>query len=159
MIVKRVSNMAAVKSVLLAASQKEVRVGFFETSTYADGTPVAYIAAIQEFGSATNGIPPRSFMRTTEKEKKVEWGNNIQGALYDAIQKLSPSALQNNLEQVGASAAADIQKKIKSITSPELSKSTLYNRSHRKVRRTDSTKPLEDSGHMFRSVESQVVNK
>ncbi len=31
-----------------------VRVGFLENSTYPDGTPTAYIAAIQEFGATVN---------------------------------------------------------------------------------------------------------
>ncbi len=30
--------------------QTELQVGFFEDATYPDGTPVAYIAAVQEFG-------------------------------------------------------------------------------------------------------------
>lgn len=157
--VKRTSNMEAVIKVLDAAAQKEVRVGFFETSQYADGTPVAYIAAIQEFGYPEGNIPPRSFMRTTEAEKKQQWGNNIAGALADAIEKKSVSVLQNNLEQVGGAAAGDIARTISKIQSPPLAESTLYNRSHRKVRRTDSTKPLVDSGKMLQSVTYEVANK
>lgn len=157
--VRRVSNMEAVRKVLGAASNKEIRVGFFETATYADGTPVAYIAAIQEFGYPEGNIPPRSFMRTTEVEKKVEWGNNIAGALADAIEKKSLAVLQNNLTQVGGAAAGDIQRTITKIQSPPLSEATLHNRSTRKIRRTDSTKPLIDSGKMLQSVTFDVVDK
>ena len=157
--VKRVSNMDAVRKVLAAASQKEIRVGFFETATYTDGTPVAYIASIHEFGYPEGNIPPRPFMRTTEAEKKVEWGNNIAGALADAIEKKSTTVLQNNLVQVGGSAAGDIARTISKIQSPPLAESTLYNRSHRTVRRTQSTKPLVDSGKLLESVTFDVVDK
>ena len=40
-----------------------LRVGFLEGATYPNGTPVAMIAAIQEFGAPKAGIPPRSYFR------------------------------------------------------------------------------------------------
>lgn len=157
--IKRVSSTTQVKKVLSAAAQKQVRVGFFETAVYSDGTPVAYIAAIQEFGYPAGNIPPRSFMRTTEVAKKVEWGNNMAGALADAIEKKSVAVLDNNLTQVGGAAAGDIARTISRIQSPPLAESTLYNRSHRTVRRTQSTKPLVDSGKLLESVTFDVVDK
>ena len=45
----------------------------FETAKYEVGQPVAYIATIQEYGSAQNGIPPRPFMRKTISEQTPEW--------------------------------------------------------------------------------------
>ena len=48
-----------------------LKVGWFEGAKYEDGTPVAYVAAIQEYGFVN--IPPRSFMRTTVQEKKEAW--------------------------------------------------------------------------------------
>jgi len=40
------------------------KVGWAESAKYPDGKPVAFIASIHEFGAASRGIPPRSFMRT-----------------------------------------------------------------------------------------------
>src|SRR5574337_16110 len=41
--------------------------------TYEDGTNIAYVAAIQEFGSPEANIPPRPFMRSTVAERRKEW--------------------------------------------------------------------------------------
>lgn len=161
--IKQTSNIEAVREILGAASKKEIRLGFFEGDNYitesGKETPVAYIAAIQEFGYPAGNIPPRSFMRTTEVEKKESWGNNIAGALADAIEKKSIAVLNNNLNQVGAAGAADIQLTIRKIQSPPLSDATIYNRQHRKNRKTSSTKPLIDSGKMLQSVKYEVADK
>ena len=45
------------------ARNKRVKVGFFSTAKYQDGTPVANVAAIQEFGAPEAGIPERPFFR------------------------------------------------------------------------------------------------
>jgi hypothetical protein len=51
-------------------SAGELQVGFMENADpYPDGTPVALVAAVQEFGSPSNGIPPRPFMRPAVAER------------------------------------------------------------------------------------------
>lgn len=154
--IQQQSNFAAIKQVLAEASRKEVRIGFFETAVYPDGTPVAYIAAIQEFGYPAGNIPPRSFMRKTEKEKRVDWGNNMQGALANAIEKKSTTVLQNNLVQVGGNAAGDISRTLSRLYAPALEKSTLQARARKGIK---STKPLFETGKLQGSVDSDVVNK
>lgn len=62
-----------IRLLLAGVTNKVGKVGFFPSSKYEDGTPVAYVAIIQEFGSPEQGIPPRSFMRTTIAEKQNEW--------------------------------------------------------------------------------------
>lgn len=64
-----------------------VSVGFFEGATYPDGTPVATVAAINNFGSqAPNGpgdegtvqrIPPRPFFTTMVINGQTHWGDDL----------------------------------------------------------------------------------
>jgi hypothetical protein len=49
----------------------EGKVGWFNNSRYEDGTPVAYVASIQEFGYKS--IPPRLGLRFTMSAKKNQW--------------------------------------------------------------------------------------
>lgn len=58
-------------------SGASVRVGFLEGATYPDGTPVAAIAAIQNFGAPRVGIPPRPFFSNMIAEHGGEWGDDI----------------------------------------------------------------------------------
>lgn len=62
---------------LIEASRKQGKVGWFETAKYEDGTPVAYVAAIQENGSPAQGIPPRPFLRTTIAARQAAWRDLI----------------------------------------------------------------------------------
>lgn len=108
----------------------QAKVGWFEANKYKDGTPVAYIAAIQEFGSPQNRIPPRSFMRTTITEEKAEWAKKSeQGARGVLAGQFNPQQVLDGLAQ---QAAGDVRKKIASIYSPELSDLTLLVRKYKR---------------------------
>lgn len=54
-----------------------VRVGFLEGSDYPDGTPVAEIAAINNFGAPEAGIPPRPFFSDIASDKSQHWGERF----------------------------------------------------------------------------------
>lgn len=127
------------------------KVGFFESAKYPDGTPVAYVASIQEFGSGK--IPPRSFMRTTIAEQGPEWTKQFGRAAVAIIKgKIEPAAA---LDQIGALAAADVKKKITQITSPPLQEATIAARRNRRADKKTTgklTKPLVDTGIMLASV-------
>ena len=124
------------------------QVGLPSGINYEDGTPVAQVAAIQEFGAPAQKIPARPFIRPTVKEQKEQWTK--------IIAKSVPKVLENKmsafdvLDLVGRVAAADIQTKISSIYSPPLSPIT--------IRRKGSSKPLIETGLMLASV-SNAVNK
>lgn len=83
--------MAAMRERLHSAS--EVRVGFLEGATYPDGTPVAEVAALQNFGAPAAGIPARAFFSNMVAEKSPEWGDKfakvLQAADYDAEKALA----------------------------------------------------------------------
>lgn len=100
---------------------KPIRVGWFESAKYEDGTPVAYVASIQEFGWGP--IPPRPFMRTTEAAKKQSWAG-VAGKLAKAVatEKLTPDLAA---EQIGLLVSGDIRRTISRIKAPPLALSTL----------------------------------
>lgn len=143
---------------LLAGTTDKVgKVGFFETSKYEDGTPVAYVAVIQEFGAPENGIPPRPFMRTTVEAKQGEWKEI---ARQGANAMLEGNATgETVLEAIGLKAAGDIRRTISQITTPALAQSTVDARRRGKSDKTTTgnlTKPLVDTGTLINAVQSVV---
>lgn len=185
--IKRSGNSDAIKKMLKELESKQIQVGFFETAKYPDGTPIAYVAAIQEFGYGP--IPPRPFMRPAELQNKNKWqagiARGVKAALNGAI------TIDHALEQVALVAAGDVRKAIKAVTAPPLSLLTLLLRKHKKNPDASpiggklvgqkageinfmgprpkkdktlsisgvSTKPLIDTGQMFQAVTGAVVNK
>ena len=151
-----------------------VEVGFLKGALYDDGTSVAMVAAIQEFGAPKVGIPPRPFFRTMVKEKSPEWPDAIGDLLvangYDA---------EKTLGKTGEAIKGQLQEAISDTFEPPLSQVTLM---LRKMRADDpslvvtgktvaearkrvadgeipsgvSTKPLVDSGHLLDSVDYNV---
>jgi hypothetical protein len=161
----------------LAAKVSEpgtLRVGFLEDATYPNGTPVAMVAAIDEFGAPNAGIPPRPYFRHMIADKSPEWGpaigNILPGEDYDATK---------TLDIVGEGIAGQLRQSIIDTNSPPLSPVTLMLRkmrsenqslvvtgatvgeAARRVASGESTagvsaKPLVDSGHMLNSVDHDV---
>ena len=152
--VRRTSNSEAIKKMLAELEKKEIRVGFFENSKYTDGTPIAYVAAIQEFGYGP--IPPRPFMRPAEEANKGKWLKGIAAGVRGVI--AGNVTLDHALEQVGMVAAGDVRKAIKAVTAPPLAESTVRARQRRKKgKKAVSTKPLVDTSQMLQAVNSAVV--
>ena len=141
-------------------SNVQGKVGFFESAKYPDGTPVAYVAAVQEFGYSEGGIPPRPFMRTTASEQGGSWTEAFgKGAKAIARGTFTPHQV---MDAVGQLAAGDIRKKISEITSPPLQPATVAARRRRyKDKKTTGslTKPLVDTAVMVNSVTNVVEDK
>lgn len=141
-------------------SDVQGKVGFFESAKYPDGTPVAQVAVVHEFGYTEGGIPPRPFMRTTANEQSANWSEAF-GKGAKAIAKGRFSATQV-MDAVGQLAAGDIRKKISEIQSPPLKEATIKARKRRyKDRKTTGnlTKPLVDTAVMVNSVTNIVEKK
>lgn len=136
---------------------KVAKIGWFPGADYPDGTPVAYVATIHEYGSPANNIPPRPFMSTTQTERGSEWAKQV-GAGAARVSQGRMSA-DDVLEAVGAMARGDIQKTISQITSPALKPATIAARG-RKYASGEVTasmeKPLVDTGLMISSIQSMV---
>ncbi len=130
-----------------ASNAQRVDVGFFRGATYPDGTPVATVAAVQEFGN--DRVPARSFMRTTIAEKGRKWPQAAASAL-----KATGCNAHQALEAMGAEAAGDMRSKIAEITEPPLAPSTIKQRIKKKSKNPE--KPLIDTGTMAGLLRYQV---
>ena len=151
-----------------------VRVGFLEDATYPDGTSVAMVAAIQNFGAPGRGIPPRAFFSNMITRQSPQWG-----ARFARILASTDYDVGKSLGLMGEGIKGQLQQAIVETNSPPLSAITLM---LRKMKADDpnlvvtgatvgeaarrvaagedvsgvSTKALVDSGHMLNSVDYEV---
>ena len=120
-----------------------VKVGFFENATYPDGTPVALIAAIQNFGAPARGIPPRPFFSNMVRDKSPAWGDKLAAVLkstnYDG---------EKALTLMGEGIAGQLRESIEQTNAPPLADAT--------VKAKGFAKPLVDTGHMLNSISYEV---
>lgn len=136
---------AALKELLAKAKNgATARVGFLEGSTYPDGQPTAEVAFYNEFGTAT--IPPRPFMRNAIADNEDRWP-----VLLGAALKVTQMDAMKALEIVADRIVGQIQDSIKALKDPPIKPATAA------AKGFDT--PLIDTGHMLRSVASEVVTK
>jgi hypothetical protein len=137
---------------LLAAKAKNsavLSVGFPEGATYPDGTPVPFVAAMNEFGHEVKSKDgdyyqmPRPFFRGMISQESPHWGRDLGKLLksedYDA---------EKSLNLMGEEIEGELVESIQKLTSPPLADST--------VAAKGSDKPLIDTGLMWQSVKSFV---
>ena len=101
----------------------EARVGWFENAKYPDGTPVAAAAAVQEFGWAARGIPPRLGLRQLAQERQADWAETAMQAADICLRTGRPAV--SIFEIVAQDMAGDVKKRISEVTSPPLAQSTI----------------------------------
>lgn len=123
------------------------KVGWFESAKYPNGTPVAYVAAIQENGYAAGGIPPRRTIGPTISAQGAAW-RTLAGQGAAAAAKGAISA-HDAMEGLGLQASGDVRKAIAQLTTPKLKASTL---AARQARGNSSQKPLVDSSLLVDTV-------
>ncbi|GAN69294.1 hypothetical protein [Acetobacter orleanensis] len=146
-----------------------VKAGFFKTATEADGTPVAAIAAVQEFGAVVRGrgghsviIPPHPFLRQTVAQRRSAWVRQLAEALKATlraggagttepplntlVQRLS--APTQALTTVGKTMQADITQTIRQTHTPSNAPAT--------IRHKGFDKPLLETGTLQNGVSFQV---
>lgn len=102
---------------------KNTKVGFPSPVKYPDGTPVAYVGAIQELGSPERSIPPRPFMRPTAMRQQTQWRAIAEHGARAVIEGTATS--QEAMELLGESAAGDMRQTVSQIYEPPLSMTTL----------------------------------
>lgn len=113
---------------LESLSTKEVKAGWFASAVYEGGTPVAYVATIQEYGWGP--IPPRPFMRPTIVKREKTWRDfMLVGSRAVLAGKETVDVV---MDKFGALAAGDVAKTITEIWSPPLSPITLELRARRR---------------------------
>lgn len=120
-----------------------VKVGFLEGATYPDGTRVAMVAAIQDFGAPAAGIPPRPFFRNMVREKSPGWP-----AALRALLKSNDYDAERALDLAGEGIAGQLRQSIVDTNDPPLAPST--------IKRKGFATPLIDTGHMLASVDHEV---
>lgn len=99
-----------------------LRVGFLEGARYTDkaNTPIAMVAAIQEFGAPRARIPPRPFFRTMIAAQSPTWGATLAKNL-----KFTGFDAEKALGLLGGEIASELVESIKQTNSPALSPVTL----------------------------------
>lgn len=142
------------KRIISGFGDNRLRVGFFETQQYDDGTPVAYVAAIHEFGAPEQGIPPRPFMRPAAEEHKAEWDRAFaDGAAAAARGAITPEQV---LEQIGLVAAGNVSEAIAAVQDPPLKEATIRDKQRAYADGTaggvgNLSKPLVRTGQLIQS--------
>lgn len=159
---------------------REARIGWFPAAVYEDGTPVAYVATIHEYGAPERSIPKRPTIGPTVAAKKKTWAK----LLGEGVNALLAGKTTGDevLDKIGQSAVGDIKKTISELEGPALSPVTLMLRKMKdqnkdltvtgqtvgeaaaKVKAGEdyggvSTKPLVESGIMYNTVTNQVSEK
>jgi len=120
-----------------------VKVGFLSGANYPDGTPVALIASLQDFGAPAAGIPPRPFFRNMIAAKSGEWAEAVRLNLVDTNYDVDKT-----LARVGEGIAGQLRQSIVDTNEPPLKPAT--------VRRKGFSKPLVDTAHMLQSVDFET---
>lgn len=129
--------------------KSKLEVGFFESATYPDGTPVAYVAAIQEFGNPSGNNPSRPFFRNAIS-KNDGWKQLATKAMNAVVE--GRMELNQALNQMGLKMSADVKDSITDGSYEALKQSTLDARQSRKRTQGVASKPLIDTGQMLQSV-------
>lgn len=131
------------------AGARIVNVGYPDGPKEENGTSVAMIAAVHNFGSPARGIPERPFMTqavTGAREKFIALNRrNIPLVLQDQM------TTDEALGQLGTLAVSLIQQQIKNGDFKELKEET--------IERKGSSKPLIDDGQMLQSTTYMLGNK
>lgn len=141
----------------LLSNARTVRVGFLENATYPDGTPVAMIAAIQNYGAPRANIPARPFFTNMIRAKSPEWPKAIETQL-----KINKYDASKTLRVVGEAVAGQLRQSIADTNTPPLAPYTLARRGvpgmvyDPQNPKTFRAKPLVDTGHMLASVDYEV---
>lgn len=132
----------------------ELNVGFFENAKYPDGTPVAYVAYLNEYGGHN---PPRPFMKRTVQRRMKNWARGV----AKNIRRADRASLKRAYEMAGQVAVGDVKRTIKDWPPGGNAPSTV----RAKARRARSGKNLVpinpetvliDTGKMISSVAYEV---
>lgn len=139
--------MDALDSISSSLTDKQLKVGFIDGATYPDGTPVAMVAATNEYGNPANNQPPRPFFRNAIANHETEWSEAIARGLAKGFE------VEQVLSVVGERIVGDVVGSISTLMDPPLSAATIASR---KSKGNDSSKPLVDTKVMIRDVHYEV---
>jgi hypothetical protein len=124
-----------------AGRPAKARIGFLEGATYPDGTSVAMVAALLNFGTSAGKAWP--FFTNMIAEKGPGWGDKM-AALLKAADYDAPKTMA----LMGQGIANQLRQSIRDTDSPPLAPAT--------IKRKGSSKPLVDTGYMLSRVDYEV---
>jgi len=163
----RRDNPKALENIAKALQPGTVKIGWFPSARYDDekSTPVAAIAAQNEYGNPNKNIPARPFIRPAIIRDQKTWEDIGRRGLKAVLAK--KSTVMAVLDNIGIRASEDIKHSISLVFSPPLKRATIEARLNRpgrsvpKGRLTKSqaagiSKPLIDTGHMQATVSYEV---
>lgn len=161
-ITRKGGKIDALKKATQELNNAQGKIGWFESAKYEDGTPVAGVAMVHEFGSPARGIPPRPFMRPTATEKRQEWAKIAQKIAKAAANgEIQPNAMMHALL---LAAEGNIKQTITKLTSPPLKQTTVNSRKRELANggagaKGSISKPLVHTGLLLNSISSEVIEK
>ena len=160
-----------------------VKVGFFSTAKYEDGTPVAAVAAWNEFGTGPHTIAPKEakVLAFTGSEGQTVFAKSVQhpgvperpffrraiAEMEDGVSKIVKSGLdpkkmvvdEQLADRVGLYAAGQVQESIVALNDPPNSPATIAQKRkklHGKKGTGGGETPLLDTGTLRNSVSWEV---
>ena len=133
----------------LVGDNRVANVGVPEGKREEDGTPVAMIAAVHEFGSPSQGIPERPFLRVAVQRNRQKY---VRLNRINLVKMLRGQAtVDQALGQLGEMAKGDVQTEIRSGVFTPLKEAT--------KKRKGSSRPLIDTGQMVQSIAWELGDK
>ena len=156
---KKTERAAQLAFALKNLDGKVGKVGWFAKSKYddAESTPVAYVAAQNEYGNPNKNIPARPFMRPTIAQQQEAWRKLAENG---AKQVLKGNYTASDVMQLlGLKAAGDVKETISKLLEPPLSPVTIQRRLARRSNKSTLgllTKPLVDTGIMLNTLTNTV---
>lgn len=124
-----------------------VKVGWFESAKYENGTPVALAAAVNELGAPSRSIPARPFIRPTIISQLSTWISLAERGAKSVVE--GNSSVKEVMGILGVKIQEDIKEAIANVYSPPLSKVTLLARKRREDGRKVTRKTI---GRLARKV-------
>lgn len=132
---------AKLKKIGNGGKKTKLTAGFYKGAKYEDGTPVAQVAAWNNFGTIENGgfTLPRPFFNDAIDQNMDKWAENYGKAL-----KRTDYDVERSSKLVGEEMRADIVDSINDWTEPPNAESTIAQKGR--------DAPLKDTYHMMRIV-------
>lgn len=131
----------------IAKSPTSVLVGLPSGSNaYPDGTSVILVGATHEFGSESNNIPERSFLRSTVHNNRRKYKALIKKLAIKIVNGSMNAKVALNL--LGTQVASDVRDTITDIKIPPNKAGTIASKG--------SSNPLIDTGHLRQSITYEI---
>lgn len=133
-------------------ANRKVDVGIVNGEQYPDGTKVAEVAAVHEFGAPHKNIPQRAFLRPTVADKRYEWVKMIDSMLE------KENGAEVILGRLGDVAKGDVVQTIVNLHNPPLSEKTIKARArkYKNPNLGNLAKPLIDTSVLINSISYRV---